>query len=455
MKKYTTAVDYQRSLSSTSAAMVNDICNKKLASESIDLASSNLDPILKSYPYTLNGTPVILSRENTEKLANASVSFPMLVRKMIKIIFNDDVKKIANFYGVDDKYLSDTLSMDILPHTICRNDIIHSKDGYKIIELNVSGNLGGWQTHLYESLYRTNKNLKQFIGSTDTIKLTNILQHYVNCLVNSSQGGEEKVGLLVVIDDPAWHDRVVSLYKVIFSRLKNSQHASFIFVSAQDDISFSDHKMYVGGQRVHAVLRRGDSKILTNSHSQLLDCFVNNNLVLPDNPLSVLLSDKRSLALLYSIKDDSAFTQHERELVDKYLPWTVLSGLEKITYGGKEIALGDFMRSHKDELVVKLADGYQGYSVHVGRYSNDQKWQELSNELLTNNKYVIQQFYPSNALLAENGDQGYTLFDCIWGVFSFAGTYGGMNLRIMPQGNFGIINAAQGAQVALVFEQHG
>jgi hypothetical protein len=52
MKKYTTAVDYQRSLSSTSAAMVNDICNKKLASESIDLASSNLDPILKSYPYS-------------------------------------------------------------------------------------------------------------------------------------------------------------------------------------------------------------------------------------------------------------------------------------------------------------------------------------------------------------------------------------------------------------------
>jgi hypothetical protein len=453
VQKYTTELDYQRSLSTTNAAIVNEICNNRLTGKPIDLASSNLDPILKNYPYTLNSTPVVLSRKNTEILANTTAEMPAIIRKMIKIVFNDNAEKIAQFYGVDSHYLTDALALDILPHIICRSDIIHGQAGYKILELNVSGNLGGWQPQLFESLYRNNSALKPFIGSTDTIKSTNILQHYINSLVDSSKTDGEPVALLVVIDDPVWHDRVVNLYQTILARLAHNDHITFIFTSTHENITFSDHKMFVDGQKVHALLRQGESDLSTQIQQQLIDCFVHGNLVLPDNPVSALLSDKRSLALLYNIKDDPTFTQNERELIHQYIPWTVTSGVEQLTFEGKKTTLSNLMTTHKDTLVVKQATDSQGNSVYIGRNIRDKQWQALSEKLSTDNSYVIQQFYHSSKLLAENGHREYTLFDAIWGVFSFTGSYGGISLRIMPQGNLGIINAAQGAQIALVFEQ--
>jgi len=191
----------------------------------------------------------------------------------------------------------------------------------------------------------------------------------------------------------------------------------------------------------------------TEIHQQMVNCFVHGNIVLPDNPLSELFSDKRSLALLYGLKDHPAFTVQERKFINEYVPWTVTSGVEQVTYDNKQMSLRELLTHHKDQLVVKEATGSQGKQVYIGRYSAPDKWQTLIEELQTKKNYVIQQFHGSYEMLAADGNQGVEVFEAVWGVFSFAGKYGGISLRMMPRSSPGVINSAQGAMVAPVFEQ--
>jgi len=454
MQEYSAALEYHRSLSAVSEAIAHEICNNSQACKPLDLLETDLDPILKNFPYTINSTPTVVSQEKVKELADTTNDAAALVRKMLKVTFDDQANRIADFYGVkNNENLVKALNMDIIPHTICRSDVIHGPTGYKILELNVTSNLGGWQPPLYEGLYRNNTAFSPYIGSTSKITLTSVLGQYIKSLVCSSKREGKTTRLLMFIDDPLWHERIENLYRAIFSSASKEECVEFIFVSTPEGIEFRDNKMFVQGRRVHAIVRKGNSAMETEIHQQMVNCFVHGNIVLPDNPLSELFSDKRSLALLYGLKDHPAFTVQERKFINEYVPWTVTSGVEQVTYDNKQMSLRELLTHHKDQLVVKEATGSQGKQVYIGRYSAPDKWQTLIEELQTKKNYVIQQFHGSYEMLAADGNQGVEVFEAVWGVFSFAGKYGGISLRMMPRSSPGVINSAQGAMVAPVFEQ--
>jgi hypothetical protein len=98
--------------------------------------------------------------------------------------------------------------------------------------------------------------------------------------------------------------------------------------------------------------------------------------------------------LLFGVLTDEQFghffTNEERALIDRHIPWTRRFEERKTTYRGEEVDLIAFTRQHRNQLVLKPNDEYGGKGIFIGWDSDEAAW-DAAIESALKHPYLVQE----------------------------------------------------------------
>ncbi|QHI35390.1 hypothetical protein IMCC3317_07360 [Kordia antarctica] len=427
----------------------------------INTQAKEVPEIFKKYAYPINSWPVIINKDVAAMLEKLCVQLPKLLHQIPKLYFNNDQKKIADYYFSGNAMVSQ-FAMICHEKNIesgCRLDLTLSKKGFQVLEINVGSSIGGWQVQSFESIIRklhpelSNQETRRNYHSENSQKyyikflVDKVLQHVkiqgdeVNIFVKMGNIEDKQVEAINL----AFFDEML---KKEFSKRGLRGEA---FTGKLKDLKLNQGKIYLENTNIHGIIilnLEGEEIPLDVFRSFILD-----NVYLPDHIASGMYGDKRNLGLLRELAEQGKFSTEDNQLILQSIPWTANITDREVLYNQEKISMLNLLRTKKDELVIKAAQGFQGKDVFIGKFSSSTEWEEAIETAIKNGHFIAQEFSDSLDFFAPNKQHDWTPHKLIWGAFGFGETYGGVWVRMSEVAtDVGVINSATGAVEAIVYE---
>jgi hypothetical protein len=414
--------------------------------------------VFKDYAYPVTAWPILINKEMTDQLTELSQKIPKLLKKIPSLYFNNDSKKIADFYYEGNEMLAEfgIMCLDKDIQIGCRLDLTYTEDGFKILEANMGSSLGGWQVQSLEPVIRRNHPELQDEDKSYNYRTRDTVQIYMKYLIDQiikQVGKKETLNLFIDMRIVELSERQKSLaffdnlYKqeLIKKGLKGNA-----FTADMNSLELIGGDLYLRDQVIHGVIILTLDVEITPA---IFRAFIMDKIYFPDHVGLAMLGDKRNLAILRELAQAGKFSPEDNELMLKNIPWTSPVEDKKITFKDKEYHLPELLNDNKDKFVIKAARGYQGKDVFVGKFLTDSEWQEALEIALKSGVFIAQEFSDSVSFLAPNEQNEWTPHKLIWGAFGFGEFYGGAWVRMSEvKTDVGVINSATGAVEAIVFE---
>ncbi|WP_298516697.1 hypothetical protein [uncultured Kordia sp.] len=424
----------------------------------VDASSEKLPKFLRGYGYPVSSWPVIIDRTQTKSLEELCVKIPELLTKIPELHFQNDTKKIADFYFQGDEMMTQfaMLCHEKKIEIGCRLDLSLDADGFKILEANVGSSIGGWQVQSFESIIReTHPNLDENFTTENT--QANYIDFLVKNIIKQVSYLKEDINVFLAIgeyEEGFQRENITSFFNDLLAEsLKGTRFKGHTFIGEFTDIELQKNKLIFEGQEMHGALEIvvSDMGIPAN----IFRAFMMGIVYFPDHLASGMYGDKRNLGILRELAENNKFTAAENKLVIESIPWTKEIKDRTEIFQGERLPITEILRNHKEDMVIKAAQGYQGKDVFIGRFSSDEEWNEAIKLALTNKNFIAQEFSDSIKVLAPNKENQWTPHKLIWGAFGFGEKYGGVWVRTSEVANdIGVINSATGAVEAIVYEHH-
>ncbi|WP_166923750.1 hypothetical protein [Flavobacterium poyangense] len=425
----------------------------------INTNHDSVPDVFKSYKYPVSGWPVLINKQMTQELTELSIKIPALLKQISTLYFEDNIKELADFYFGGDEMMAE---FAMLCHKKdleigCRLDLTFTEDGFKVLEANIGSSIGGWQIQSFESLIRNNHPELVNKDKVSDYKGRNTLQIYMRFLIEQiikQLGKQDTVNIFMEMGDMEDDvEKKVSLD--FFDRLFKEELSSFglnggAYAGDMNSLVLTNGNLYFGDKVIHSLIVLAMDMNVTPA---VFRAFMMDRIYLPDHLGVRMLGDKRNLSILLELAQAGKFSPEENELILKNIPWTSFIENKKVIFKGTEYNLPDLLKADKDKFVIKVARGFQGKDVFIGKFSSDEEWEEALELALQNNAFIAQEFSDSVDFLAPNRENEWTLHKLIWGSFGFGDCYGGVWVRMSEvKTDVGVINSATGAVEAIVFE---
>ncbi len=418
--------------------------------------------------FTLQPWPTFINRKTKESFREAGEKLFNLIKQIPKRVFNHDPEKMSAYYHQPVELIQlqmDGVSQDHLDHLVSRGDFILSPAGLKCVEYNTTINLGGWQIPIWESLYLNTPTIETFfqeyhVNNFNKNLLSLFLDHVIQASLTKISPAEAELNIALVIRGVVESinpiNRIDStrsylnvLYKDSLQRAAETLTGSLIVCNLHH-LHLVDDCLFYKDKKIHGVTETCHGVV----SPEVMAAFKTGNIRLINGPITDILSSKLNLALLSDYQTTGVFTAWERKIIDAYVPWTRKIKPGSTIYGAKKINdLEHFIRSHREILVLKPAQGYGGKGVCVGNKVSQELWEKNVDTAFQAKDWVVQELVESSTGVYQSGEKGCDYHDMVWGFFIFGSRYTGAWVRVMPQeSNKGVINCHQGATVSVIFE---
>jgi len=408
--------------------------------------------------------PVFIDQHLKKEAADAGICVYNLIKQIPRKIFNFDARAMSLYYEIPKgtiEYIMSGVTEDLFQHLMGRGDFVHSPSrGFKCMEYNISGNLGGWELPFWLSMYlKTGPTKKFFEENHPEIINENLvaiaLKLYINNMLQKFPLGGHEMNLVMVMRDhqdgvanSPLEKYIVSMYaKILQSVNKNLQGE--LFVCDYNHLTVKGDYLYYKGKRV-LYLQENYAGFVPE---WILEVFRKGNLLLYLGPLTFLATNKLNIALLSEHEESALFTPEERENIRKYIPWTRKTTPGQTRCREETVNLEPFVLANKEKLVLKPSLSYGGNQIQIGFLTPQQEWEKEVNNAFQQKTWLVQEYIEPSRYLFQEGEEGYGEHHVVWGMFVFAGIYTGSFLRTQStESNKGVINSLQGADLTVVFE---
>ncbi|QHI35432.1 hypothetical protein IMCC3317_07780 [Kordia antarctica] len=427
----------------------------------LDTNSDLLIDIFKGFKYPISSWPVIINNKMKEELKEASIKIPKLLQKIPSLYFENDVKRIADFYFNGDQTIGQFSLM-------CQNknldvssrlDLTYTNDGFKVLEINMGSSIGGMEFQNFEPLIKElhpilSTNKEQF----DSKKTQSL---YIKFLINkieahvSSQDNE--LGIFLVntsLGDAASKNMIKSFFDQLLEKeLTHKNKKGSTYIDSISELKFTNNTLQYQNKKIHAVLILDYA--LNNITPDVFRALVTDQVYFPDHLGTAFMRDKRNLALLRRLAVAEKFSEDDNKTILKYIPWTELVVNEQVKYQGEFYTVPELLAKKQEQFVIKIADGLQGKDVFIGKFCKQEEWAKIIEKALQEKTYVAQEFSESIDLLAPNKANNWEPHKLVWGAFGFGDIYGGVWVRMSANNtDAGVINSANGAVEGIVYESY-
>jgi hypothetical protein len=426
------------------------------------LKRSNFNSILLEEQFKekpIQPWPAFVNKKTKEEMEKAAVKVYNLIKRIPERIFAYDFFKISDYYEIPIERVEllfyGTKDEDI-EHLLARGDFVFSSNGLKCVEYNVDSNLGGWELDLLESLYINNPIIETFIKENDVqIRKNNFFPLFLGFLVDRAldkfSNRMERLNLALVL--PKYREvhaqsHLTGLYRNLLQQKRDGLMGNII-ICLFDELTVVDDSVFYRDEKIHIAVEMTNGLV----PFMILHAAKSGNIFLYNGPISRIMSNKLNLALLSEHENSYIFSLEEREVIKKYIPWTRKITPTNTTYRNQEIPLIKFIRSNKDEFLIKPASGYSGEEVHPGANVSEMEWDILIKRAVEEKIWVVQEYIDSLSYLHQSGEYGCVEHQAVWGFFVFGSQYAGGTVRILPgKGEKGVINVGQGAEKSIIIE---
>jgi len=404
------------------------------------------------------------ARKIMEKTALTTIN---LIRSIPKRIFNNDPYPMSRYYQLPVNMIETQLNGvtdEFLNTLIGRGDFVLTSSGYKCLEFNIAANIGGLHLPIWAVPYFENPIILRFLKESHIkIKDRDVIDIFLEHLVSTARETltitGSRLNIAMVAQDKGAaadgsnesHELEIAInrrYEKTLRQLDKKLQGRVILCDF-DDLTVRGEGLYHRDQPVHVLVESYEGAV----PPEILHLFKTRRICLFNGPVTGLMSNKLNLALLSEHEDSPLFSKTEREAIKTYIPWTRKITAAETFYKGEKIQLVDFIRHHREQLVMKPAVGYGGEGVAVGKYISQAQWETVLQTALQKGKWLVQEYVPSLPLLYQYGENGAEPHLGVVGFVVCGNRFAGGSIRMFPcSKRSGVINVHQGARVSILFE---
>jgi hypothetical protein len=425
------------------------------------LKSSNYEDIINAIAYHMfHPWPTFVGPATMAEIQDAALITYKLIKSIPLRVFANDAQEISRYYETPLNMVKTQLSVmddDLLDALLARGDFILTSSGFKCLEYNISGNIGGIEIPIWQSFYLNNPFIAKFLKEHNLRrKNENFTRLFFTYLVQASArrvsftGNEINIAIAEDEANPITVEKTgaAEIYREVLQKWPGQPGGQVIFCN-YEQLNLVDGLLFYDNKRIHILVEKYAGAVTPG----ILNSFKQGHLSLFNGPVTGLMSNKLGLAVLSENEDSPLFSLQEREAIKKYIPWSRKTVPGDTIYKGQKINLEDFTRSNREALILKPGMGYGGEGVLVGKNTPVEEWEQCVNTAFAGRKWLVQEYVESVPLIYQLDRESYGIHDAVWGFIVLGSQYGDGFLRLLPRDdNRGVINVKQGASLSVIFE---
>ncbi|NIL44079.1 hypothetical protein HCB17_25425 [Salinispora arenicola] len=393
------------------------------------------------YQSVLPAAPMTIPRAAYAQIFRVAGALVELLRRTALETASSNRERLAVYRMPDSEdqlWMRDPFLDERYADCVVRPDLVIGSDGPRFVEFNVSGALGGvieTQSRLdvWQELYADEDGHMPF-RSPDPLA--------VRAEMFRSLSAELAVAPRVAIVGSARVAGASSRYFEVEAEYHRSHGLTTRFFEPEELHEAWDcppHLRYPIGLRNFTIPDWVDAEVPTAPVQDALD----HGCLLVGTQTSTFLHTKLTMGLLSEGRP--WMSTAERELVDRYLPWTRVLSDRPTEVGGRQVDLLPYVVSNRERLVLKEALGDCGKQVTIGREVSASVWQSAVDAGIAAPS-VVQEFVAPRtcrvALIADGADEHhYADVAPVLGPLLFGGRPAGVFCRYRTDGSTGIVTA--------------
>ena len=258
--------------------------------------------------------------------------------------------------------------------TASRLDAFLLPDSLKFAEYNGESPAGAGYSETLADIFRELPLFAKFSERYD-IHTYPLSAKLLDALVASyvDWGGDSKRPQMAIVDwreVPTWSE--FEILKKRFERIRVP-----VVLADPRDLLFDGKTLTAHGKKIDLVYRRvliNDIVARPKECEALVKAYEANAVCVANNFRCKIPHVKAFFALLTDERNATLFSQKEKDLIRRHIPWTrVVSDVSTAHYG-EPIDLLAFIRKNRDNLVLKPSDEYGGTGVTLGWETNEKAW---------------------------------------------------------------------------------
>ncbi|MBN2056091.1 hypothetical protein JW905_14270 [bacterium] len=223
------------------------------------------------------------------------------------------------------------------------------------------------------------------------------------------------------------------------------------------EFDYDGHKLLLKGKHISLVYRDSMQDFLQDEFypdcQNILNAYRDGNVCFINPVSSAAGGFKSVMEILTDAKYAHMFTPEENEANRMFVPWTRNFKDGATTYGDKKVDLVAHVRDNKDLFVLKPNAGYGGFGVKIGRYSDQNDWDQYIQKIISEDvQFTVQDFVhiPQDDFpVVENGEyKGFAKKNVNINFWSHDGEFAGCFVRAAAGS---IINIHQGGGLVPVY----
>lgn len=261
-------------------------------------------------------------------------------------------------------------------------------------------------------------------------------------------GGTRDKPNIAIVD---WKDvATVSEFEILKEFFESEGHSTEII--SPFELEYDGSKLRAGDFEIDIFYKR----VLIHEYlekfdetSPLIKAYKDGNIFMANSFRTKIPHKKASFAVIGHQKYAHLFTNEQKALIQKHIPWTRRVSDTDATYMGKKIDLLEFLHGNRENFLLKPNDDYGGSGITFGWESSESKWDEALNNALRET-YVVQEKVPVQKVKIPTYDKTISMEELLidFDPFLFRGKVEGGLVRLSSSS---LVNVAQGGgETALI-----
>lgn len=409
------------------------------------------DMDLKDHLLRLQSWPTFLQKDRLEHIKNICPKIIELVIDIPNRIFKNDINEMGRYFNLPAKIFDIPVSTKKLANRfVWRGDFLFSKDVFKCLEINSSANLGGLHTPVWEQMAANNPYIGRFLKEQNiTPANKDLAKVFFQNIFENRLNGNHELNIVYLGGKDALPEAFIEHLKIVYHQeLSVRKMKGNILFVGKAQLEISDDCVFVDKIPIHIIVEFKHGFI----PKSILDLEKKGTLQIYNGSVTMILGNKMNLAVLSEKSDSPLYNEDEQEIIQKYIPWTRALKSGETVYQGKTVKFPDFALQNKDLLVLKPCLGLGGEAVLIGHETDPSIWAQKVEKVVKQRNWVIQEYMAPGELVYQAKPGGYEIMSTIFGFLFFGAKYGGCILRVMPGREGAVINAHQGADISVIFE---